>query len=282
MKRILFAIVLVMGLLALPVTAANNGAPKPPPNEPVTQYATQKEYFDLLRAVLDTAKENNEHLKTTITVGGMILALIVALFAFFGYREMKSFLSPLKTKLSELEVAYSEKSSILAKKLEEKIHGDIRALLEAGFAVNLIGMSNRDGDNQPTAERKQSLLNSAVSHLDKALNRDSPEDPALIAYIQANRGYVLKRLNRLPEAYDAAVSAFNCTQTLEENGATHAFNAACYACLQDKKDDALHWLKIAVKLDGHNMKDAWDEKDFDHLRSDPLFKEICGQRKTKE
>lgn len=283
MRHIALVIVIMFGFIASSATAAASDTTSGQVQHDAVksgavggQYVTQKEYFDMLRIVLDTSKENNEHLKTVITVGAWLLAFMVALFAFFGYRELQTFLKPLKEKLKKLEADYSEKSVGLARVLENKIHKDIQALIKTGYALNLIEMTKRNGAPVMGDAERKSLLNQAVSNLDKALNQDCPEDPTLIAWIQGHRGYALKRLDRFPEAKEAAISAYECKKKLNESGGTQAFNAACFATLAGSKEEALKWLEIAIKEDGHNLRDAWDDEDFSSLRADEAFKKLVG------
>jgi hypothetical protein len=280
MKSVAYIIIVAIGFAVQPVMAANNAAPSvQAKTTPAAQSPSQLEYLSLLRAVLETAKENNEHLKTTITVGGAMIGIIVALFALFGYREVRAFLSPLSEKLTKLEADYSSKSDGLTKKLEAKLHHDISALLETGLGLNYLEMATSDTAHL-SAERKRELLADSVSHMERALNRDAPEDSALVVVIQGHLAYALKRLDRVPDAFNAAVSGFKAAEKCGngERQAILAFNAACYACLQGNTETALHWIDIAVKLDGHNAQDAWGEDDLAPLRGNELFKKIVGHK----
>lgn len=246
-----------------------------PPEALSEQQVTQKEYFDLLKAVLDTARENNEHLKEVITVAGWGATIIVACFAFFGLREIRSFTEPLKAKLAKLEEDYSATSARLSKTLEDKIHRDIRAMVETGFALNLMEMTQRNSgfNGNEDAERLQYV--NVVRHLDRALNLYKPEDPMLIAWIEGNRAFCLKRLGRYSDALAAAETAYLCKKTIGDDLATIAFNAACYANLTGNTDKALHWLEISVKEDGRNAADAWDDADLATLLTNPQFQAIA-------
>lgn len=101
--------------------------------------------------------------------------------------------------------------------------------------------------------------------LAKAVAGKSPEDP----FGWVHWAYALHELKRTQEAYErvlAVVPHF-------PQEATMHYNLACYSCQLGRQEEAMEWLRRAIRLDKHAKlrEAALEDKDLE-----PLWKEIAG------
>lgn len=130
----------------------------------------------------------------------------------------------------------------------------------------------KPNESFPWSNKGSSLID--LKRYEEALEpiKKSLEIMPLNPHAWSNKGKALFGLKR----YDESLEAFQEALKLNFDDADSLYNVACLYSIKKDKDNAVKYLKKAVKLDESLAERAKKDKDFEELWNDDNFKEIVG------
>jgi len=105
----------------------------------------------------------------------------------------------------------------------------------------------------------------AINYYDKVLTlqKKNPE----IWMLRGNAYLNLKR-------YEQSFNDFNQALTINKKHHPSLYNLACYYALQGDVENSVYFLQKAIKVNRRWKNVAKNEKDFDAIKNEPLFKQL--------
>jgi tetratricopeptide (TPR) repeat protein len=92
----------------------------------------------------------------------------------------------------------------------------------------------------------------------------------------------LGKLKQDGKLYGAALEKFVLALKYKEHFGDAHYNMACAHSLLGEPDEALSWLKKAIKYDGKNRGLAKTDDDFDNIRKLPQFQKLLKKPSPKK
>ncbi|HYO23399.1 MAG TPA: tetratricopeptide repeat protein [Lacipirellulaceae bacterium] len=149
-----------------------------------------------------------------------------------------------------LELAMPEQALQTLQRRASLVHGDARGCYLLGEAL-----------------REMRQYRAAIYPLRRSLDL-IPDDTRVCLAV----AWCYKRVGRLEDA----ISALEHAVRVEPGDALLHYNLACYCSLARNRRRALQHLANALDIDGNFREMVIDERDFDPLRSDPLFQSLTA------
>jgi Flp pilus assembly protein TadD len=149
-----------------------------------------------------------------------------------------------------LELAMPDSALMALQRRGQLVHGDARGCYLLGETL-----------------RELERYREAVFPLRRALDL-IPDDFRVALAL----GWCYKRTGRL----DDAIAALEQAVRTEPGEAILHYNLACYWSLARDRRRALQHLAQAIEIDGNCRDLVADERDFDPIRSDPLFRSLTA------
>lgn len=163
-----------------------------------------------------------------------------------------------------------------------KIIREAEGYLELGLPQQAVNTLSRLGEPEQFGPEVLYLWGESLRALERyaeaipPLERAAKSAPKDIR-VRLALGWCCKRIGRL----DRAIQALKEALSLEPNEALLYYNLACYLCLSGQKHDALLHLAKALTLDSAYREAAKQEEDFEQLRNDPVFQNLCAGKKPR-
>lgn len=263
--------------------------PAPSPSIPAGFVVVQSNYLDQVAATaksaIDSAKANEESLVGIMKVAGWVLAALIGVVTFFGYREYKSIRhiqKKLKNNLKESNQQLAQIDSLkneVVPKLQaslaevqdmETILIDLSFLHNVGREVDELHRK-KSPDLVRTASEALSEGKRLFEHAEAHHNRRQTENgERILSYIAAVMGVISMRAQSLDEAIQWARHSVKYNPRGYDD---RAFNLACalaqrFEKRKDAKDkaEALQILEDGFTNNTISWSEAWDDGDFNCLR----------------
>jgi len=93
-----------------------------------------------------------------------------------------------------------------------------------------------------------------------------------------NALYNLAMVYAVKKDYAKSIDAFKRILTLEPKNAVAAYDIACIYSRQNKKEEAVKWLKKAVDMGYNNRKMIKTDQDLENIRSTPYYKSLIKKQ----
>lgn len=266
-------------------------APAAPPPIPAGFVVVQSNYLDQVAATaksaIDSAKANEESLVGLMKVAGWVLAALIGVATFFGYREYKSIrkiqqklknnLKKSNEQLAQIDTLKNEvvpklQASLLEVQDMETILIDLSFLHKVGRDVDDLhkksspDLARTASDALPEGKK---LFERAEAHYHR---RQTENGERILSYIAAVMGIVSMRAESLD---DAIHWARRSVQYNPRHYDDREFNLACalskrYEKTKDagNKAEALQILENGFATHTISWTEAWGDSDFACLKED--------------
>lgn len=211
-------------------------------------------FVDIARLVLETTKAQTESVFSTINflvgVGTAVVAILVALAAFFGYREWKD--------LKRLRDSFQ----LQMDKLSEEMRQEINAQIELTSARAEIDTALRESEHAASSRMYRNAIVRIQSQLSKSPHISSTARIRGLADV----AFAKKRLGETSEALNAIEQALIIEDEDVARRALLTYNAACYAAIVKKFEICEKRLGESIRLDLAKRGQAGADDDFKNVR----------------
>lgn len=243
-----------------------------PPSKPDGGETAVVAVGEIARMTIASYERNFDTIKWIAAAGSFLVTLILGGFAFFGLRQFRQVVKPLRRdhrrlmiqiageeeKLVRIMTVVEEQTRSLARH-EEEARRNVLALVHLTAAFTYVQLG-------------QTEYLKALRDLDKALEQ-GPTEPKVLAWAYSIQGFLLKRIKGPREALEATEKSIGHDPTNERT----LYNAACYAALANLKPKWVDYLARAVALNPQFAQDAATDQDFTAVREDPDFLRVTGR-----